>query len=147
MGGWLNDFRSRKGVDGRICMKCGNSLERHTDVPLNRKDDKDKESIDGSEEGVIDDSCDNDGYICNDPVIPFRKATLEEIEKTDKICMDIIEYMEEKYGDLAVNEIYMILQNLVRSFEDFTKSAYGRTIKVVRNDNIANSDYDDVMYG
>lgn len=30
IGGWLNDFRKegKENVDGRICRKCGNELER-----------------------------------------------------------------------------------------------------------------------
>jgi len=32
VGGWLNDFKvDGKGVDGKICRKCGDSLERVTD--------------------------------------------------------------------------------------------------------------------
>lgn len=27
-GGWLNDFKSEGKVDGRICKKCGDELER-----------------------------------------------------------------------------------------------------------------------
>ncbi len=27
-GGWLNDFRVKEAISGRICRKCGNDLER-----------------------------------------------------------------------------------------------------------------------